>query len=45
MNDPLTVLLIYTAVSVLVLLGLAIRCGAARPAAPAVTATPANMPA
>jgi hypothetical protein len=45
MNDPLTVLLIYTAVSVLVLLGLAIRRGAARPAAPAVTVTPASTPA
>jgi hypothetical protein len=44
-NDPLTVLLIYTAVSVLVLLGLAIRRGAARPAAPAVTVTPASTPA
>jgi hypothetical protein len=45
MNDPLTVLLIYTAVSVLVLLGLAIRRGAGRPAFPAVTAAPASMPA
>jgi hypothetical protein len=45
MNDPLTVLLIYTAVSVLVLLGLAIRRAAARPAAPAVTVTPASTPA
>ena len=41
-NDPLTVLLIYTAVSVLILLGLAIRRGAARPAGPAVAATPAS---
>jgi hypothetical protein len=45
MNDPLTVLLIYTAVSVLVLLGLAIRRGAVRPAAPAVAVTPVSMPA
>jgi hypothetical protein len=45
MNDPLTVLLIYTAVSVLVLLGLAIRRGAVRPAAPAVTVTPVSTPA
>jgi hypothetical protein len=45
MNDPLTVLLIYTAVSVLVLLGLVIRRGAARPAAPAVAVTPASTTA
>jgi hypothetical protein len=45
MTDPLTVLLVYTAASVLVLLGLAIGRGAARPAAPAVTATPASTPA
>lgn len=45
MNDPLTVLLIYTAGSVLVLLGLAIRRSAGQPTAPAVTATPASIPA
>lgn len=48
MNDPLTVLLIYTAVSVLVLVGLTIRRGAARPAVPAASAatvTTASTPA
>ena len=44
LNDPLTVLLIYTAVSVLVLACLAIRRGAARAAGPAVARTPASMP-
>jgi hypothetical protein len=49
MNDPLTVLLIYTAVSVLVLVGLAIRRSSARPAVSAAptasaTVTPAGTP-
>ena len=44
-NDPLIVLLIYTAVSVLVLVCLALRRSAARAAGPSVARTPGTMPA